>query len=59
MKIRYFFIVGAITSGLAVAISASDHIVNQQKENVFSHYTFHETYSNPLETTSETLDTSN
>ncbi|EJF83737.1 hypothetical protein [Candidatus Bartonella washoeensis] len=59
MKIRYFFIVGAITSGLTVAIEASEHIVNQQQETIVAPYTVHETDSNPPETTNETLDTSN
>ncbi|MGF7157277.1 hypothetical protein [Bartonella heixiaziensis] len=39
MKIRYFFIVGAITSGLSLSLEASEHVVNQQQNPVISPYT--------------------
>ncbi|WP_317993798.1 hypothetical protein [Bartonella gliris] len=59
MKIRYFFIVGAITSGLSVAIAASEHIVNQQQEHIVAPYTAPQTDLKLLEPTNGTLDTPN
>ncbi|WP_142416092.1 hypothetical protein [Bartonella massiliensis] len=39
MNIRYFFIAGAVTSGLALAIQKSDRIVNQQPSPIVAPYT--------------------
>lgn len=42
MNIRYFFIAGAITAGLALAIQESDRIVNQEKAPIVTPYTVDE-----------------
>ncbi|MCZ2158712.1 hypothetical protein NPX99_05420 [Bartonella sp. 220] len=42
MNIRYFFIAGAITSGLALAIQQSDRISNQEKSPIVTPYTVDE-----------------
>ncbi|GAA5110444.1 hypothetical protein [Bartonella jaculi] len=55
MKIRYFFIVGAVTSGLALAFEASDHIVNQQQGPIISPYTSSEKDLNLIEPASGTF----
>ncbi|WP_074381581.1 hypothetical protein [Bartonella doshiae] len=39
MSIRYFFIAGAITSGLTLAIQTSDHIVAKQIYPIVAPYT--------------------
>lgn len=44
MNIRYFFIAGAITSGLALAIQKSDRIVNQQPSPIVAPYTVEKTH---------------
>ncbi|WP_336288683.1 MULTISPECIES: hypothetical protein [unclassified Bartonella] len=42
MNIRYFFIAGAMTSGLFLALKSSDHIVTQHYPSVTNHSTIHE-----------------
>ncbi|UNE53934.1 hypothetical protein [Bartonella machadoae] len=49
MNIRYFFIAGAITSGLALALQESDRIVNQEKDPIITPYTVDEVYNNDLQ----------
>ncbi|WP_175869554.1 hypothetical protein [Bartonella gabonensis] len=44
MNIRYFFIAGAITSGLALAIQKSDRIVKQQPSPIVAPYTVEKTH---------------
>ncbi|BBL53849.1 hypothetical protein MF1_11070 [Bartonella quintana] len=56
MNIRYFFIAGAITSCLAVALQESDHIVIQQPEPVVAPFTVLETDLKILEPTKGTVD---
>ncbi|UTO28175.1 hypothetical protein [Bartonella harrusi] len=48
MNIRYFFIAGAITSGLALALQESDRIVNQEKDLIITPYNADEVYKNDL-----------
>ncbi|EJF88557.1 hypothetical protein ME1_00557 [Bartonella vinsonii subsp. arupensis OK-94-513] len=60
MNIRYFFIAGAITCGLALAIQESDRIVNQEKAPIVTPYTVDEVDQddlNLLEPASGTFDT--
>ncbi|WP_019219537.1 hypothetical protein [Bartonella florencae] len=59
MNIRYFFIAGAITSGLALAIQESDRIVNKQPSPIITPYTVEETNLQDLEPVKGTLDTLN
>ncbi|WP_332060214.1 hypothetical protein [Bartonella sp. CB74] len=42
MNIRYFFIAGAMTSGLFLALKSSDHIVTQHYPSITSHSTIHQ-----------------
>lgn len=44
MNIRYFFIAGAITSGLALALQKSDRIVNKQPSPIVAPYTVEKTH---------------
>ncbi|PIT68143.1 hypothetical protein [Bartonella tribocorum] len=58
MNIRYFFIAGAITSGLALAIQKSDRIVNQQPSPIVAPYTVEKThlqFLKPVGSPSDTL----
>ncbi|PIT68144.1 hypothetical protein [Bartonella tribocorum] len=58
MNIRYFFIAGAITSGLALAIQKSDRIVNKQPSPIVSPYTDKKThlqFFKPVGNPSDTL----
>ncbi|EJF87757.1 hypothetical protein [Bartonella rattimassiliensis] len=61
MNIRYFFIAGAITSGLALALQESDRIVNQKPSPIAVPYTVEKThltslnFFEPVSDTSETL----
>ncbi|WP_375615897.1 MULTISPECIES: hypothetical protein [unclassified Bartonella] len=58
MNIRYFFIAGAITSGLALAIQNSDRIVNKQPSPIVAPYTVEKTYLQffkPVSNISDTL----
>ncbi|WP_375608154.1 MULTISPECIES: hypothetical protein [unclassified Bartonella] len=58
MNIRYFFIAGAITSGLALAIQKSDRIVNQQPSPIVAPYTVEKThlqFFKPVSNISDTL----
>ncbi|WP_375617159.1 hypothetical protein [Bartonella sp. AP58NXGY] len=58
MNIRYFFIAGAITSGLALAIQKSDHIVNQKPSPIVAPYTVEKThlqFFKPVGSPSDTL----
>ncbi|QEE09787.1 hypothetical protein D1093_09505 [Bartonella kosoyi] len=59
MNIRYFFIAGAITSGLALAIQKSDRIVNQKPSPIVIPYTVEKTHLEFLQqvkSPSDTLD---
>ncbi|WP_375650525.1 hypothetical protein [Bartonella sp. OT172YNZD] len=58
MNIRYFFIAGAITSGLALAIQKSDRIVNKQPSPIVAPYTIEKTnlqFFKQVRNTSDTL----
>ncbi|WP_273719234.1 MULTISPECIES: hypothetical protein [Bartonella] len=58
MNIRYFFIAGAITSGLALAIQKSDRIVNKQPSPIVAPYTGEKThlqFFKPVGSPSDTL----
>ncbi|MBB4076261.1 hypothetical protein GGR08_000554 [Bartonella fuyuanensis] len=59
MNIRYFFIAGAITSGLALAIQESGRIVKQQPSPIVVPYTVEKTPLHFLKTVSNTSDTLN
>ncbi|WP_273719233.1 MULTISPECIES: hypothetical protein [Bartonella] len=58
MNIRYFFVAGAITNGLALAIQKSDRIVNKQPSPIVAPYTGEKThlqFLNPVGSPSDTL----
>lgn len=59
MNVRYFFIAGAITSGLALALQESDRIVNKQPSPIVAPYTVEENNLQLLEPVNGTLDTLN
>ncbi|WP_330168130.1 hypothetical protein [Bartonella grahamii] len=59
MNIRYFFIAGAITSGLALAIQKSDRIVNKQPSPIVAPYTIDKTYLRFFKQVRNTSDTLN
>ncbi|EJF82508.1 hypothetical protein MCU_01431 [Bartonella elizabethae Re6043vi] len=59
MNIRYFFIAGAITSGLALAIQKSDRIVNQAPSPIVAPYTVEKTHSQFFKQVSSPSDTLN
>ncbi|WP_039758313.1 hypothetical protein [Bartonella queenslandensis] len=59
MNIRYFFIAGAITSGLALAIQKSDRIVNQQPSPIVAPYTVKKTHLEFLKQVKSPSDTLN
>ncbi|WP_156851452.1 hypothetical protein [Bartonella refiksaydamii] len=57
MNVRYFFIAGAITSSLSLALQESDRIVNKQPSHIVAPYTVEETDLQLLEPISSTVDT--
>ncbi|WP_375686071.1 hypothetical protein [Bartonella sp. AP65SXKL] len=59
MNIRYFFIAGAITSGLALAIQKSDRIVNKQPSPIVAPYTIEKTNLQFVKQVRDTSDTLN
>ncbi|WP_375662342.1 MULTISPECIES: hypothetical protein [unclassified Bartonella] len=59
MNIRYFFIAGAITSGLALAIQKSDRIVNKQPSPIVAPYTIEKTNLQFVKKVRDTSDTLN
>ncbi|GAA5100708.1 hypothetical protein [Bartonella acomydis] len=59
MNIRYFFIAGAITSGLALAIQQSDSIVNKQPSPTVTPHTVEKTVLQTFEPVNGTLDVLN
>ncbi|WP_208433520.1 hypothetical protein [Bartonella taylorii] len=59
MNVRYFFIAGAITSGLALALQESYRSVNKQPSPIVAPYTVEENDLELLEPISGTLDTLN
>ncbi|WP_144754543.1 MULTISPECIES: hypothetical protein [Bartonella] len=59
MNIRYFFIAGAITSGLALAIQKSDRIVNQAPSPIVAPYTVKKTHLHLFKQVMSPLDTLN
>ncbi|UNF40249.1 hypothetical protein MNL09_07360 [Bartonella krasnovii] len=59
MNIRYFFIAGAVTSGLALAIQKSDRIVNQAPSPIVAPYTVEKTHLHLLKQVMSPSDTLN
>ncbi|ACS51866.1 hypothetical protein [Bartonella grahamii] len=59
MNIRYFFIAGAITSGLALAIQNSDRIVNKEPSPIVAPYTIEKTNLQFFKQVRDTSDTLN
>ncbi|WP_375658651.1 hypothetical protein [Bartonella sp. MR30HLJHH] len=59
MNIRYFFIAGAITSGLALAIQNSDRIVNKEPSPIVAPYTIEKTNLQFVKQVRDTSDTLN
>ncbi|WP_455480551.1 hypothetical protein V3564_05350 [Bartonella sp. B12(2025)] len=57
MNIRYFFIAGAVTSALTLAIQESDRITNKQPSPIVAPYTVDENILQLFEPTSATLGT--
>ncbi|WP_375666601.1 hypothetical protein [Bartonella sp. TT121SHDZB] len=59
MNVRYFFIAGAITSGLTLSIQKYDRIVNQQPSPIVVPYTVEKTHLQFFKPLNNTLDSFN